>query len=949
MKNNFNIPEFKVYIPIRNKKLKKQVLKSITNSKKWRGWDRYISKELENTTFKNINVIDDWTSIETQIELFEDWLYQKFITYMKFKDTDFYVSNKVTYHPEQLHQIIELARNNNIMEAKTLADQIGVMFDTENVRYSLNVLRRKHNKMRSKSKRNVNRNNNPLENARRILQDMDSQVNCPITDDVLYDALEQKLKCETVNIQPFTKEVNSTVVFPDKLDVDFITRCISRLKNGKTPGIDGLPYEIIKKSKTLRDIITTIINTCIKHEKIPRRWRCIDMVLLYKSGDINEVNSYRPISMSAIIYKIYMSCLANWSMTNITFKLPQKGFLQFEGCPEHNRKMRDFIRRLKKKKKDLYMLFIDIKNAFTSVSHEVLIQSLKYIGYNTKFNNIIQDIYRENYVYLPNDPERKIPMKVGVKQGCPLSPILFNCVMDGLIKTMNTKMKQIENKGGDSDYFVFADDMAFGTNTTKNMKQLFKTLESILVNINLDIGFGNPIDNVFKKTALMAKKNINKKWQDDLDMKLIDRKNTKIPLITNGYEYRYLGVNIGKFEKVGNTTNKRKEIELDQKLDKVLRTISNLKLKPQEKIILYNEVASGTISWTAVTERISTQWLKKRDRIARNNWKAWIGRGSKCGIPSDLIHLNVTAGGIGLCSCKHIYDCNRIRFIASLCTKDEFKDSVEVNEIQWCKKILKSWNNVMTWEEIVQNKDPKTLIHDRSRKFFKDKSAARLPIGNRSLNWNDNFRISRLNYMGQKLYRFIWESRSNMLNTAKRISKWKKINLKCHCGQDDIVQHVVGYCPLNLGIYRKRHNLVNKAICQHLKRSEYTTVFSEHAPIHDSRRFDIWLEPRNEDKNYTIESSVVWNSTIEEKEKMKDDQYTEHRFLLNNHFAKEHEQVTMILGQIGGYSKSSYEKFERKIKTYGTSTLWKRLQGISIYGSFWAWLARCRRYSINHP
>jgi len=118
---------------------------------------------------------------------------------------------------------------------------------------------------------------------------------------------------------------------PEAFSKDYVYNVIRKCKNGKTSGIDALTYEAIKKSEILKEIVTDIVNGCLRYGKVPRNWRYSELSLIYKNGDINDINSYRPICLSGVLYKIYMACLANWITENIKFKLPQKGFLKYEG------------------------------------------------------------------------------------------------------------------------------------------------------------------------------------------------------------------------------------------------------------------------------------------------------------------------------------------------------------------------------------------------------------------------------------------------------------------------------------------------------------------------------------------------------------------------------------------------------------------------------------------
>jgi hypothetical protein len=84
-----------------------------------------------------------------------------------------------------------------------------------------------------------------------------------------------------------------------------------------------------------------------------------------------------------------------------------------------------------KNKKKLYITALDCKDAFGSVSHQLLKMNLEKIGIPTRLRNLIMDSYDNSQVRVCNagSASEPIDIKKGVEQGCPLSPLLFNIVL----------------------------------------------------------------------------------------------------------------------------------------------------------------------------------------------------------------------------------------------------------------------------------------------------------------------------------------------------------------------------------------------------------------------------------------------------------------------------------------------------------------------------------------
>jgi len=324
---------------------------------------------------------------------------------------------------------------------------------------------------------------------------------------------------------------------------------------------------------------------------------------------------------------------------------------------------------------------------------------------------------------------------------------------------------------------------------------------------------------------------------------------------------------------------------------------------------------------------------KKIDRLARNQWKKWISRKQKWPIPSKLIHLPARLGGVGLASFKQQYVLSRLRFLIKMYNKEP--ETISEYEKYWCNVQLKNIS-IETTIDNIKVQEINELWYRQTCEYIINK----FKMGGKSLIWKDQFKISKLNSVGRKLYRFIWESRTGTLPTCKRLSLWKKININCQCGQIDTIPHIVGCCPLNLGIYRKRHNLIRDTIIQHLKKKN-RSIKKEFSPFINNRRFDLWIEENN--NTSIIEVGVLWNNNLEEREVKKGNEYLEHINLLREYTNNNYDLNTIIIGQLGGITKKSCTNI-KNLKVWNKRKLLKRLQNISIYGSFWCWMARCRRY-----
>ena len=87
------------------------------------------------------------------------------------------------------------------------------------------------------------------------------------------------------------------------------------------------------------------------------------------------------------------------------------------------------------------ILSIDAEKAFDKVQHPFLIKTLHSVGVEGTYLNVIKAIYGKptTNIILNGEKLRSFPLRSGTRQGCPLSPLLFNIVLEVCISNQTTK------------------------------------------------------------------------------------------------------------------------------------------------------------------------------------------------------------------------------------------------------------------------------------------------------------------------------------------------------------------------------------------------------------------------------------------------------------------------------------------------------------------------------
>jgi len=179
-----------------------------------------------------------------------------------------------------------------------------------------------------------------------------------------------------------------------------------------------------------------ILNKITESGITPSCWKQNDALLIPKSmkqGHYHEIGSWRPIAILPCCYKLYTSVLCDdlhlWIQENSLLHPYQRSLGPFNGCLEHNFLLRSLLDRYKHQLNlPLHLIFLDITDAFGTISISTIIVLLSRMGLGPKSCSLILSLYSDcsTRFMCGNIITDEIAINVGVRQGCPLSMLLFN-------------------------------------------------------------------------------------------------------------------------------------------------------------------------------------------------------------------------------------------------------------------------------------------------------------------------------------------------------------------------------------------------------------------------------------------------------------------------------------------------------------------------------------------
>ena len=304
--------------------------------------------------------------------------------------------------------------------------------------------------------------------------------------------------------------VNS-VISDDFLDNEIlyeeVVNAIAKSKSGKSPGIDCIPVELFKNT-SLISALHTLFNMCFKYGKIPSEWGKSIIIPIPKSStaDPRDPLSYRGISLAPCAYKLYCHILNErlvfWLEENDIIHDEQNGFRKNRSTLDHLHSITSIIENRKLRKLSTFTAFIDFKKAYDTVSRKLLFTKLSDLGLSTKFLCTLNSIYShvECCIRLNGKMTEWFDVNTGLKQGCVLSPIMFNIFINNLIdaiKSLDIGVNIDDEKIG---ILLYADDIVLMAENENDLQVLLNVLSkwcaTNCLNVNLDkskiVHFRNP-------------------------------------------------------------------------------------------------------------------------------------------------------------------------------------------------------------------------------------------------------------------------------------------------------------------------------------------------------------------------------------------------------------------------------------------------------------------------
>ncbi|CAG2231612.1 unnamed protein product [Mytilus edulis] len=263
-----------------------------------------------------------------------------------------------------------------------------------------------------------------------------------------------------------------------------VKRAVISLKVNKAVGVDEIPSEVLKNPRLL-NFLLSLFNKCFFSGTIPTIWRkgIINPIPKSSTSNPKDPMCYRGLTLVPVCYKLYCHILNNrlleWEEENNILDDCQNGFRKGRSTIDHIKSLSSIIETRKLKRLSTFTAFIDFRKAYDGIDRNLLCQKLLDIGICGNMYNAIVSLYKsvECCVRVNGQLTDWFNVQCGLKQGCLLSPLLFNVYVNGLVTYICSLNVGINIDEENVSILLYADDLVLLAGSESDLQVLLDGLQ----------------------------------------------------------------------------------------------------------------------------------------------------------------------------------------------------------------------------------------------------------------------------------------------------------------------------------------------------------------------------------------------------------------------------------------------------------------------------------------
>ena len=492
--------------------------------------------------------------------------------------------------------------------------------------------------------------------------------NCPIPIERIRDELAARWQAEDIGESQATddwpityklSEEDRKYIMDNMQKPDIFKEVIRTRDITSAHGTDGIGYWALKLVPELgSEMMASISKIIIKYGFMPTTWNVSRTILLYKKGDENDLKNWRPLTIASCLYRTWTCALASClQMINMRgtklFDDNQKGFIKNkDGCLEHSNMITEAICDANRNRRDIYIASLDLRDAFGSVPHEYI----KYVLHEMEFPEEITKLIAHSYdngtarVRVGSKESDIIHIHKGVKQGCPLSPLIFNFCMNPLLN-------KVEQDG--AGYYIsdkcslkiqaYADDIIIFAGTRDGLQRNLNIVNSFL-------NYAKVMVNTNKCHTMSYVYRNKRRYYEEEPFQIAGE---NIPVSDLSQSVEYLGTDATTTSRI----RKHGAMQAVNDTKRLIKKIGASMLSLNQKIYAIKTFAIPQLDYVLTNKRINLKEADKIDRLIRTTINKHV---KNIKIPINTFYTHWKDGGFSILKLRERALCLRAKTFMAL-------------------------------------------------------------------------------------------------------------------------------------------------------------------------------------------------------------------------------------------------------------------------------------------